>query len=80
MHLSRLTRSGRTLAWLAAAAMVATAWFSGQRLHAMHYGGGCVLLATCAAGLMFFAAGWLALRGLGIRVVKCRRRTSADAG
>jgi len=76
MHLYRLTRSGRTLAWLAAAVMVATAWFSGQRLHAMHYGGGCVLLATIAAGLMFFAGGCLALRCLGIRIVKCRRRTA----
>ena len=80
MYLSRLTGSGRTLAWLAAAIMVATAWFSGQRLHAMHYGGGCVLLATSAAGLMCFAGGWFALRCLGIRIVKCRRRNSEAVG
>ena len=80
MHLDRLTRSGRTLAWLAAAVMVATSWFSGQRLHTMHYGGGCVLLATCGAGLMCFTGGWLALRCLGIRVVKCRGRSGNAVG
>jgi hypothetical protein len=74
MELSRLTRSGRALAWLAVAVMTATAWLTGRNLHAMHYGGGCVLLATCAAGLIVFAGGGLLLRVLGVRLMKCRKR------
>ena len=71
MEWSRLTTAGKALAAVAVVAMIATAWFAGTRLHAMHYGSGCVLLATCGAGAAVFTGGWVILRCVGVRVAKC---------
>jgi hypothetical protein len=73
MEWSRLTVAGKMLAAVAVAAMIGTAWLAGARLHAMNYGGGCVLLATCGAGVAAFAGGWATLRCAGVRIAKCRR-------
>jgi hypothetical protein len=73
MEWSRLTTAGKALAAVAVVAMIATAWVAGARLHAMHYGSGCVLLATCGAGAAAFTGGWVLFWCFGVRVAKCRR-------
>ncbi|HUG91842.1 MAG TPA: hypothetical protein VML55_13475 [Planctomycetaceae bacterium] len=77
-YLSLLTRLGKTLAALAASAMIPAAWLAGSQLHTTHYGGGCVLLATCSSGVAVFGIGWALCHWSGVRVWKCRPRYSAS--